>query len=382
MSYSKPTLHLIGMFHTIPNHDYDHCAFTGKVLRFSSMMKNMGYNIVEYSNGESISEANEKIQILTKQELLDIVGPPTSLKALHGIKFTPVWYAFHNRLLPIIKSKVKPFDIVIHPYGSSHSELLKEIPQAYHTELGIGYSEQDFGAYRIFESYQWMHYTLGNHFNKDNNGNIIYNNGTPSVGKWGTAYQWVAPNYYNPNDWEPKYEKGGYLLYFGRVISSKGLYIVKEIAERVNEEVIIAGMGDTHLFHGKNMKIIGPVTGQKERSDLLRGARAVLMPTQYIEPFGSVAIEAMMCGTPVITSDFGAFPETIQHGKTGYRCHTLGDYMKAVELAPQLDRKYIRDNAVNLYSYQTVGQIYDNIFKQISNLKNGGWYNLEPIFVK
>jgi glycosyltransferase involved in cell wall biosynthesis len=89
-----------------------------------------------------------------------------------------------------------------------------------------------------------------------------------------------------------------------------------------------------------------------------------------------------MCGTPVITSDFGAFPETIQHGKTGYRCHTLGDYMKAVELAPQLDRKYIRENAVNLYSYETVGQIYDNIFKQISNLKNGGWYNLESIFVK
>jgi hypothetical protein len=49
---------------------------------------------------------------------------------------------------------------------------------------------------------------------------------------------------------------------------------------------------------------------------------------------------------------------------------------------PELDRKYIRNNAVNLYSYNTVGQIYDNIFKQIYNLKNGGWYNLESIFVK
>jgi hypothetical protein len=56
--------------------------------------------------------------------------------------------------------------------------------------------------------------------------------------------------------------------------------------------------------------------------------------------------------------------------------------MKAVELAPQLDRRYIRERAASLYSYDTVAQIYDKIFTQMYNLKNGGWYNLEPIFVK
>ena len=149
----KPTLHLIAPFHTIPNHDYDHCAFTGKALRFSKMMKEFDYHIIEYSNGESISSADEKIQILTKDEVINFVGEPTSLNALHGRMETPIYTEFHKRLKEKIVQHVKPNDIILHPYGHSHSELLELIPYAFHVESGIGYVGREFGAIRIFDSY-------------------------------------------------------------------------------------------------------------------------------------------------------------------------------------------------------------------------------------
>ena len=71
---------------------------------------------------------------------------------------------------------------------------------------------------------------------------------------------------------------------------------------------------------------------------------------------------------------YGAFTETIEDGVTGFRCSTLGDFLAAIELADKLDRKYIRDRAVRLYSFQAVGKKYDAAFKQIADLRDEGWY--------
>lgn len=374
----KPTLHILGMFHTICNHDYDHCAFTGKVMRFSKMMRQQGYIVIEYSNGESISEANEHVQILTKEEVEGFVGKPNNLNALHGTKGTPIWKAFNDKLLMELIKKVNRHDIIIHPYGSSYENLVTDIPYCFHTELGIGYQDRDFGAFRIYESYTWMHYLMGNHIFREPDGSVsVYENGAPRVGRWGNAYEWVVPNYYDINEWEPSYEKDGYLLYLGRVIESKGMRILQEIGKRINEPIEIIGMGDLDDFKdSKNMNFRGGITGVKNRNEAFKKARAVIMPTQYIEPFGSVAIESMISGTPVISSSFGAFTETVEHGKNGFRCHTLGDYLKAIENIETLDRKYISDKARSLYSYETVGKKYDAIFKQIYDLRENGWYSL------
>jgi glycosyltransferase involved in cell wall biosynthesis len=43
------------------------------------------------------------------------------------------------------------------------------------------------------------------------------------------------------------------------------------------------------------------------------------------EPFGGAGVEAQLVGTPVLASSFGAMIETVEHGISGYHCHTLAD---------------------------------------------------------
>lgn len=375
MSYSKPTLHMIGLFHTIPNHHYDHCAFTGKVLRFAKMMQAQGYKVIEYSNGKSLSGANEQVQIYTEQEVAEYTKTVDNFMKL-AVMNTPMWQNFQDRLIPELAKRIKKYDIVCHPFGTAHSILVSRFPEAFHVETGIGYDTGDFGAFRVFESYAWMHYHQGKDQIKNDKGEVI------QQGRRGKFYEWVVPNYYNPNDWEPNYEKGDYILYLGRVFEGKGLYVIQEISKHFKEKIKIVGMGDPTPFMAPNMEFLGPIVGQKERSDLLRNARVVLMPTLYTEPFGGVAVEAMMCGTPVVTTDYGVFPETIEHGKTGFRCHTLGDFLAGIVAAETLDRKYIADRARRLYSLEAVGKKYDVIFKQITELQGSGWYSLESHYIE
>ena len=374
MSYYKPTLHMLGLFHTIPNHHYDHCAFTGKVLRFARMMQAQGYNVVEYSNGKSISGAYEQVEMLTEQEVQEFTNTVDNFMKLAVIS-TPMWQKFNDRLVPEMKKRVKNGDIICHPFGHSHTSLMHIFPNAFHIETGIGYDSESFGAFRIYESYAAMHYHQGKTLYKDDKGVIT------GAGRRGNFYEWVVPNYYHPEDWEPSYEKGKYLLFFGRVYEGKGMSIVSEMAKHLNEEIIVAGMGDITPFAHANLKYIGPVVGQKERSDLLRNAKAVIMPTLYVEPFGGVNVEAQMCGTPVITVDYGAFTETVEHGKTGFRCHTLGDFLEAANQVNNLDRKYIADRSRHLYSTDTVGRTYDRIFMTVSDLSKNGWYTKKSHFV-
>jgi len=77
----------------------------------------------------------------------------------------------------------------------------------------------------------------------------------------------------------------------------------------------------------------------------MKNARAVFVPTIYLEAFGGVAVEAQLCGTPVITTNFGVFPETVVQGVTGYRCNTLNDFVEATKKVSRLRPRRIRKHA-------------------------------------
>ena len=382
---SKPTLHVLGLFHTIPNSDYHHCAFTQKAFRIPKMMQPLGYNVIEYSNGDSESEAKTKVQILTKEELDRFTGRHDKT-AFHGntaVLGSPQWSEFDKRVKAELAKRLKDGDIVCHPFGRSHMDLVKMFTNVYHVETGIGYPDPDFGAFRIFESYAWMHYHYGKTLHYDGNGRVCYNTDhTPVVGTGGKEYNWIVPNYFDLDDWPLNPNKGKYFIYYGRICQEKGLDVIKAIADNSDHKILVAGQGSIDPWKHKNLEYIGPVTG-KARGELLGGAKALLMPTRYIEPFGGAGVEGQLCGAALISSNFGCFAETVEHGRTGYRCNTLGDYLEAMDLVDQgkIDRLYTSERAQRLYSMEACAKKFDLIFRQIHDLRRppndpegSGWY--------
>lgn len=77
------------------------------------------------------------------------------------------------------------------------------------------------------------------------------------------------------------------------------------------------------------------ILGKKDTvSSLFSLADLLLLPSAK-ESFGLVAIEAMACGVPVVSSNAGGLPEVIKHGETGYLAE-IGDIQSMADFALKL----------------------------------------------
>src|SRR5207237_9649036 len=89
------------------------------------------------------------------------------------------------------------------------------------------------------------------------------------------------------------------------------------------------------------VEYIGEI-GDKDKSEFLSGATALLVPIDWPEPFGLVMIEAMACGAPVIAFNRGSVPEIIDEGLTGFVVEDVISAAGVVKRLPQLNRAAIR----------------------------------------
>ena len=354
-------LHLVGIFHTQHTAAFSHCAFTGKALRFPRMMQRQGYRVIEYSNAGSEAGSDEHVEMLSLAEYQLLYGDRSDT-AFHGNDATlgtKGHQLFESRLIPALRERLQPEDIICHPFGHAHQQLMAEFPNHQHVETGIGYPTLMPNSFQIFESYAWMHYHQG------------------KEGRNGKNYEWVVPNYYDLDDWDVRTEHGSYLAFLGRITELKGIDTIRAIAEHSSWPIVLHGQGDPSRWQHPNIEYRGPLTGRK-RSEFLGNARALLAPTVFTEPFCGMAVEAMLCGTPVVSVDYGAMTETIQPGM-GFRCHTLQDWLDGINDVGTLDRQAIAYRARSIYSLDACGKQYDKIFKQINDLYRAGWYELREI---
>jgi glycosyltransferase involved in cell wall biosynthesis len=145
---------------------------------------------------------------------------------------------------------------------------------------------------------------------------------------------------------------GGYLAFLGRICPEKRPDHAIEIARRAGLPLKIAAKIDRvdqayfdevirPLLRDPLIEFVGEI-GERDKAEFLGGARALLFPIDWPEPFGLVMIEAMACGTPVIAYRRGSVPEVIEDGWTGFTVDDIAGAVAAVANLDELDRDFIR----------------------------------------
>ena len=250
--------------------------------------------------------------------------------------------------------RIKPRDFICVIGGLCQKVIADAFPNNMTVEYGIGYTGT-FAKYRVFESYAHMHWVHG--FQNNDNGDF---------------YETVIPNYYDTDEFPFAESPDDYYLFIGRLIDRKGWRIAQEVCQKLGKRLILAGQGE---FSGYGEHV--GVVGVEKRGELMSKAKAVFVPTTYMEPFGGVHAEALLCGTPVITTNFGVFTETVVNGENGYRCDMFRDFVaaaKATEKFSAAKRKKIRTAAQKRFSTEVVARQYQTYFERLATLWGDGWY--------
>ena len=179
----------------------------------------------------------------------------------------------------------------------------------------------------LFASRRFMSYHSARHAYFDKKGEVLYN---------------FLPNQQNI---APNYERGDYILYYGRITIEKGIKSLIEAMKLLPDvKLKVAGTGPLldQLTQEKlpNVEFVGFKNGQ-ELYTLVSHASFVVVPSECEDNNPLTIIEAYSFGKPVIGSAIGGIPEIIEEGKTGFLFDAFSkdslteSIKKAIKVSPE-----------------------------------------------
>lgn len=192
----------------------------------------------------------------------------------------------------------------------------------------------------------------------------------PNLNYTGTVYNGIDINNFEFNN-----KPGDYFAFLGRMSPEKGPVQAIQIAKAAGVKLKMAAKVDVAdatffekevkpLINKKQIEFLGEIESQ-EKSNFLKNARGLIAPIQWAEPFGLFFVEAMACGTPVITMNRGSAPEVIKNGETGFVLNNIEEATNAVKSIDKIKREDCRKWVEKNFSAEIMVENYEKIYYQL-----------------
>jgi glycosyltransferase involved in cell wall biosynthesis len=167
--------------------------------------------------------------------------------------------------------------------------------------------------------------------------------------------------------------RGGHALFLGRMSADKGIHTAIHVARAAGIPLRIAAKmrekAESEYFTqqvkpllGGDVEYLGEVGGDAKLA-LLAEAACLLNPIAWPEPFGMVMIEALACGTPVVTTPCGAAPEIVDDGVTGFLRSDVDSLATVVGHVTGLDRHVCRSAAESRFSALRMAREHAKVYR-------------------
>ena len=133
------------------------------------------------------------------------------------------------------------------------------------------------------------------------------------------------PHFVDCDKYKQNYDKGHYILYFGRLSPEKGVnFLINSMKTLKHIQLIIIGRGDVtyekilreQARNMENIKFLGFMDGTSLKK-IINNSRFTILPSLWFEVFGLSLLESFASGKTVIASNIGGIPEIVKDGFNG-----------------------------------------------------------------
>lgn len=173
-----------------------------------------------------------------------------------------------------------------------------------------------------------------------------------------------------------------YLAFVGRISHEKRPDRAVELARALGMRLRVAAKIDAAdrdyyereiapLFAEPHVDFVGELD-EDAKLKLMAGARALLMPIDWPEPFGLVAIESMACGTPVLAFRRGSMPEVVDHGVSGLLVEDMKEAVAVADNLLTLPRELVRATFERRFSGRRMAESYLALYEKLVENRQRG----------